>query len=369
MSDFAKRSTRRQFLRGKSAADALEDLGRSLSPGEGSSGSEDPSAANPQTYVVQVSRKAMACQFAVFLNAGEDQTATEQAVAALDLVSQLEDQLSVYRHRSEVSRLNASAANARLRVESRLFHLLHQAVQLHAATEGAFDITAGPLIKAWGFYHREGKLPSDEAIQDALQRVGSQWLELDPHQETVFFAQSGLEINLGAIGKGYALDRCAEVLHSAQIENFMIHGGHSTILARGQRLRGESSAGWTVGLRHPLRSDRRLAEVRLQDRALATSGSGTQHFYSQGRRYGHILDPRTGRPADQVLSATVLAPQATVADALSTAFYVMGREKSREYCENHAEVAALLSCPGPRTGTLEVHCFGLDDDDWQRISD
>ena len=235
MSDFAKRSTRRQFLRGKSAADALEDLGRSLIPGDEASGGMDPSAENPQTYVVQVSRKAMACQFAVFLNAGENQAATEQAVTALDLVSQLEDQLSVYRHRSEVSRLNASAATAPLRVESRLFRLLQQSVQLHAATDGAFDITAGPLIKAWGFYHREGRLPSEEAIQEALQRVGSQWLELDPDQETVFFAQPGLEINLGAIGKGYALDRCAEVLRSAQIENFMIHGGHSTILARGQR--------------------------------------------------------------------------------------------------------------------------------------
>jgi thiamine biosynthesis lipoprotein len=277
--------------------------------------------------------------------------------------------LSVYRHRSEVSRLNALAATAPLRVESRLFRLLQQSVQLYVATEGAFDITAGPLIKAWGFYHREGRLPTEEALQEALQRVGAQSLQLDADHETVFYSRPGLEINLGAIGKGYALDRCAELLRTAEIDNFMVHGGHSTILAFGKRQRGESRHGWNVALRHPLRPDRHLAEVLLRNRALATSGSGTQHFYAQGRRYGHILDPRTGQPAAHVVSATVLARNAAEADALSTAFYVMGLEKSRDYCDHHPEVAALLSCPGPRAGTLELHCYGLADDEWRRISE
>ena len=127
----------------------------------------------------------MACQFAVFLNAGSHPSSTQRAVEALDLVDRLEQQLSVYRHRSEISLLNATAATRPVRVESRLFGLLQQAVALHAATAGAFDITAGPLIKAWGFHRREGCLPTDEAIRETLQRVGCQWLELDATRQTV----------------------------------------------------------------------------------------------------------------------------------------------------------------------------------------
>ena len=149
----------------------------------------------------------------------------------------------------------------------------------------------------------------------------------------------------------------------------MIHGGHSSILARGQRDRGGPAACWSVALRHPLRADRDMAEVYLRDRALATSGAGTQHFYAQGRRYGHILDPRSGYPADGVLSTTVLASEAATADALATAFYVLGLEQTRDYCQQHPEIAALLTCPGQHAGTIELHPLGLADDDWKQRSD
>ena len=128
------------------------------------------------------------------------------------------------------------------------------------------------------------------------------------------------------------------------------------------------SAGWSVALRHPLKPDIRLAEFVLTDQALGTSGSGTQFFHHQGKRYGHILDPRTGWPADQVLSATVIAPTAEQADAISTAFYVMGVEKARVYCEQHAEIAALLVTAVSRAGGLELHPLNLPDDRWQRLA-
>ncbi len=362
------RSTRRYFLQGRSAVDALEELGSTLTP-EAALGGRPDSAATPQTYLVQVARPVMACQFAVFLNAGTHSSATERAVEVLDLVDRLEDQLSVYRHRSEVSLLNATAAARPVSVEARLFGLLQHAIVLHADTAGAFDITTGPLIKSWGFYRREGCLPTQEAIDEALQRVGCQWLELDAARQSVRYLRAGVEINLGAIGKGYALDRCAELLLGADIQSFMLHGGHSSILARGQRDRGGPAGCWSVGLRHPLRADRRLAEVDLRDRALATSGAGTQHFYAQGRRYGHILDPRSGYPADRVLSTTVLASEAAVADALATAFYVLGLDQARAYCGQHPDVAALLTCPGKHAGAIEVHPVGLADDEWRQLSD
>ena len=156
----------------------------------------------------------MACQFDVFLNAGQNPAGTESALAALDLVEALEDQMTVYREHSEISRLNRTAADRPVIVERRLLSLLQQALELHRATEGAFDITAGPLSKIWGFYRRAGRVPSPAELEEARQRVGSHWVKLDSDAGTVQFLRPGLEINLGAIGKGYALDRCAECSRS-----------------------------------------------------------------------------------------------------------------------------------------------------------
>jgi thiamine biosynthesis lipoprotein len=153
------------------------------------------------------------------------------------------------------------------------------------------------------------------------------------------------------------------VLRQAGIENFLVHGGQSSILAAGSRaVGGRGKEGWTVALRHPLRPDKRMAEIRLHDRALGTSGSGVQFFHYKGRRYGHVLDPRTGWPVEGVLSATVIAPTAAQADALSTAFYVMGLEKAKEYCNGHEEIATIMVCPGQRSGSISLHSINLDDD-------
>jgi thiamine biosynthesis lipoprotein len=198
-----------------------------------------------------------------------------------------------------------------------------------------------------------------------------------------------MEINLGSIGKGYALDRCAQLLRQAGVHDFLLHGGQSSVLGGGSQggEKGESSAvaetpasadaqpmqpgttasapqGWRVGVRDPLRPRRRLGEIRLHNRALATSGSGVQFFVHNGQRYGHILDPRSGWPAQGVLSTTVVAPSAADADALSTAFYVMGPQRAAAYCRVHPQVGCVMSCPGERSGALELHIFGLGEGDW-----
>ena len=155
--------------------------------------------------------------------------------------------------------------------------------------------------------------------------------------------------------------------------NCLLHGGQSSILARGCRLgklghaSPEKPAGWTVGIRHPLRYDRRLAEICLVDRALGTSGSGVQFFRHKGRRLGHILDPRTGQPAEGILSTTVLAPNAATADALATAFYVMGVEGALEYCRARPEVAAIIVSPARRAGGIEIQSAGLGEDEWELL--
>jgi thiamine biosynthesis lipoprotein len=388
----SRKSSRREFLRGRPAAEALlEAAARSLpaesvpaaevKPGEAipvSGGSLEPAAAGqnpvpahiPQTYLVRVGRRAMACEFEVLLNAGQYADGIELAVAALDLVERLEDQLTSYRETSEVSQLNRTAAELEFTVEPRLFELLTLARQIHARTHGAYDITSGPLSKAWGFYRRAGRMPRDADLAAARRLVGSDKLQLDPRRRTVRFPIAGMEINLGSIGKGYALDRVAEQLEASGLSDFFLHGGRSSVLARGSRSLVDED-GWWVGVCDPLRPARRLGELRLKNRGLATSGSGTQFFYHEGRRFGHILDPRSGRPAEGMLSATVVARTAAEADALATAFYVLGPTAALDYCRRHSDdhggLAAVLLSPGEQSGSVEIATFGLTEQDWRLL--
>jgi thiamine biosynthesis lipoprotein len=309
----------------------------------------------------------MACEFEVQMAAAREDDSMEHVFAALDLVEALESQLTVYRDDSEVIRLNRQAAEEAIRVELGLFALIQQAARLHDETEGALDITSGPLSEAWGFSRREGRVPSDTAIASALECVGMQHVELNELQRTIRFRRPGVTINLNSMGKGYALDRMAELLADHFVDDYLLHGGKSSILARGDQPGGET-AGWMIGVRHPLRPAERLAELQLRNQALSTSGSGTQFFIRRGRRYGHILDPRTGRPAEGLYSATVVAPTATEAEGLSTAFYVMGPEKVGEYCATRPDIAALLVGPAHREGDVQLHTFNLEDQGWQTLA-
>jgi thiamine biosynthesis lipoprotein len=166
-------------------------------------------------------------------------------------------------------------------------------------------------------------------------------------------------VNFNGIGKGYALDRMAELLALHSVDEYLLHGGKSSVLARGNQP-GHGTRGWTVGLRHPLRPAERLADFCLRDQSLSTSGSGTQFFIRRGQRYGHILDPRTGWPAEGLYSATVIAPTAAEADALSTAFYVMGPEEVEKYCAAHPEISVLLVASAEREAEVRLFEFNLD---------
>lgn len=358
------KSNRREFLTGQAALKAVRGAAdQAPAPETSPLAAEQPAA---RSYLVEITRAAMAAEFQICLNAGQYPGGPEVALRALDVVEAVEDQLTVFRAHSEVSRLNHRAAQEAVPVSPDLFRLLQQAVALSAATGGAFDITSGPLSKVWGFFRRQGRVPDEADLSEALTRVGSRYLALDAEHQTVRFLHPGLEINFHAIGKGYALDRCAELLRQQGIEHFLLHGGHSSMLAAGSRSGAtDEQAGWYVALRHPLKRHVGLGEIRLRERALGTSGSGVQFFHYRGQRMGHVLDPRTGQPAEGVLSATVLAPTAAEADALATAFYVLGAERTRAYCAGHEAVAAILVCPGPHAGSLELHTIGVDDDDWR----
>jgi thiamine biosynthesis lipoprotein len=365
------KTSRRDFLKGQSAVEAIGDA--LIGPPQPLPPPHSTVGVQPGSHLLSVSREAMACLFEIVFDAATYRDGTDTAVESLELIARLEDQLTIYRDTSEVANINRRAFEEPVVVERDLFELFKRSVELSRATGGAFDITAGKLSKTWGFFRRQGQMPSPADVTAAVSTVGSQHLLFDDAGRSIRFTQPDLELNLGAIGKGYTLDRVAEALTAGGLNNFLIHGGNSSVLARGGRENSEFRTqnsefpAWSVGLRHPLKPEVRLAEFFLHNQALGTSGSGTQFFHHQGKRYGHILDPRNGWPAEQVLSATVIASTAEQADALSTAFYVGGLELAERFCQLTPTIAALMITQTQAAGGIELHPVNLPDVSWRKL--
>ncbi|WP_435011078.1 FAD:protein FMN transferase [Tundrisphaera lichenicola] len=297
---------------------------------------------NGSYSLINASRSLMGSYFEVRLGVGVP-GAVDLATRALDVVEELEAQLTVYNDESEVSRLNASAHLGPVEVEDGLFRLLQKAMELGRATGGAYDVTAGALSMAWGFTRGPRRVPDAAALAEARERTGSGLLKLDPERQTVAFDRPGVVINLGSIGKGYAIDRAADVIRGHWWPTTaLIHGGRSSLYALGSPP-DDFGGRWQVALRNPFHPDHPLGTIHLRNRGMGTSGSSFQQFEAGGRVFGHILDPRTGEPpSDGPASVTVLAPTAAEADALSTAFYLLGPEGSAPLLASRPDVGALF---------------------------
>jgi thiamine biosynthesis lipoprotein len=273
----------------------------------------------------------MACRFEVTL-VSEDARHVPAARVALDAVDAIEKALTVFRDSSELAQVNRGASSGPVRVSPGLLALLGRCQALHAATGGAFDPTSTPLSREWGFLAREGRQPSPEEIEASRARVGMERVVLDPERLTVAFTAPGVELNMGSIGKGWALDRIQAGLRAAGVGRALVSAGGSSFLGWG----GDP---WPVALSP---GGARRADLWLHQASLGTSGVGEQHFEVDGRRFGHVIDPRTGRPAEGVLSASVLTDDATTADALATALLVGGPALARAWCDDHPETVAIL---------------------------
>jgi thiamine biosynthesis lipoprotein len=284
---------------------------------------------------VRVHRVAMACRFEVLL-ASDDAGDMAAAREALDEADEIESELTVFRDTSAVSAVNRGAAQAAVPVSAALFSLIARSGELQESTGGAFDVTCTPLSRCWGFLQREGRLPTEAEIGTARSVVGMPHVRLDAKTTSVTFAKEGVELNFGAIGKGYALDRMGGLLRARGATRALLSAGASSVLAVGGRGRG-----WPVDLR-PRLASRRVGRLWLKNAAVGTSGAGEQYVEVEGRRYGHVIDPRSGQPAEGVLGASVVTRDAATADALSTAFLIGGPELAQKYCETHEDTMAVL---------------------------
>jgi len=253
-----------------------------------------PDESGPRSTEYQLlrcSRRAMATTFEVAIPQGSHPSPVASAEDALDLIDALEDQMTVFRETSEVSRINEAAPHGAVPIEPQLFDLFERCAIWTRETEGAFDIATGALTKAWGFYRREGRVPSPREQAEAMARTGMKHVILN--RGSIKFRVPGLALNLGAVGKGYALDRAAQLLRTKwAVRSALLHGGSSSVYAIGQP--PGDPRGWAVRLRHPTDSEADLGTVRLADCGLGTSAATFQYFDYNGRKLGHVIDPRTG---------------------------------------------------------------------------
>jgi thiamine biosynthesis lipoprotein len=326
-----------------------------------------PDALRPRSgrsELLKATRPGMGSFFEVRLSP-RSPGAVELATAALDVIDALEGQMTIYRDDSELSRINATAHLGPVPVERGLFGLLDRAIRIGEETGGAYDVACGALSIAWGFIRGPRRVPDDATLATARARSGQHLVTLDRDERTVRFSRPGVVLNLGSIGKGYAIDRASAVVRDHWWPTpALIHGGQSSLYALGSPP-DHFGGRWEIALRNPFDSRTPLGVLRLRDRGLGTSGAAFQRFQSGGRLYGHIIDPRTGEPpADGPASVTVLAPTAAEADALSTAFYLLGPEAAAAYTERHPDTGAIFVLEGPADHSPTLIRINLDDSDF-----
>src|SRR5580704_1224381 len=304
---------------------------------------------------VKLALNAMATRFELVLH-GENVTRLRAAgEQALKEVERLEAQLSLYRPTSEIARVNASAAREPVRVNPSVFRLLRQARQLQCETGGAFDITVAPLVRCWGFMHGTGRVPEPVELEAARNRAGMAHVMLDEENYSVRFDQEGVMIDLGAIGKGYAIDCAAETLREAGVTCALLHGGTSTVCGIGAP---PGADGWKIAIAPAPDQPPRQIAVVLRDNALSVSAVWGKSFEAGGKKFGHVIDPRTGWPVNNAVQAAVVLPSATETDALSTALLVMGLEGHDAISRLRPDMRTMVVAPAEKD--FRVQARGIE---------
>ncbi len=299
----------------------------------------------PQLHRFEDSRVSMACTYTIALYGDDPKQLPLITAAALDEVDRIDSLMSHYDRDSPLSRINREAGQGPVLVEPELFHFLQRCVGYSRESNGAFDVTVGPLMKAWGFFRGEGRIPWFFELWSVLRRVGYQHLILDGQQRTVQFERSGMELDLGGIAKGYAVDRVVTLLSEQHIGSAFVSAGGSTLYGLGAP---PGSLGWEVKLRDPLdphNSKKSAATVVLKNQCLSVSGNYEKFFKVRGVTYSHIMDPRTGRPVENMLSVAVVTNSGTDGDALDNAFYVEGVEKGKALLPHYPGTEVFFFLP------------------------
>lgn len=305
------------------------------------------SASQAQPLMYQETRRLMWTKFEIIAYGPNRARLAEAADAAFEEIDRLDHQMSNYSETSELTHINRNAALKEVIVEKELFDFLKLSIEYSRTTGGAFDITVGPLMRAWGFFDNKGRVPDASELKSITGRVGFNHVLLNQRAHAIRFDREGVELDLGGIAKGYAVDKAAEILRASGVTSAFISAGSSSICAIGSP---SDQSSWRVEVSDPLDRSHKLDSIEIRDQSVSTSGCREKTFESGGKTYCHIMDPRIGRPIEGLISATVITKSGVEAEAMSKALMVMGIEKAGEFLKSRPHVRALLYYKQPEGG-------------------
>jgi FAD:protein FMN transferase len=280
----------------------------------------------------------MGTDFTLYIYAADPAAANREAERVFDIVDQLDALFSNYKPESELSRINNEAADHAVTTDPETFRFLEDSLEWSARSDGAFDITVGKLMKVWGFFRHAGHVPSEAELARVRAETGWKHVVLNRGTRTVRFT-APVELDPGGIGKGFAVDEAVKALRDDGVHAAMLSAGSSTIYGLGAP---PDAAGWKVRVPDPKHADVAISTVVLRDSSLSTANCSEKHFVVRGHLYCHIMDPRTLRPVEGRLQATVIAPSATDSDALSNAMFVLGARGRRKLMRSLPKADAAL---------------------------
>lgn len=304
-------------------------------------------ASQSQPVMYQEARRLMWTKFEIIAYGPVRARLAEAAEAAFEEIDRLDRQMSNYSETSELTYINRNAAREEVIVEKELFDFLKLSIDCSRTTGGAFDITVGPLIKAWGFFDNKGRVPEAGELRSVMTRVGFKHVVLNERAHSIRFDREGVELDLGGIAKGYAVDRAAAILRASGVTLAFVTSGSSSICAIGAP---PGQKAWRVEVNDPLDRSHKLEAIDLKDGSISTSGCHEKTFESGGKTYCHIMDPRIGRPIEGLISATIITQSGVEAEVLSKALLVMGIEKARQFLKTRPHVRAILYYHQPEGG-------------------
>lgn len=264
----------------------------------------------------------MGSRFDITVIANNEEESEEYIQVAIDEIKRIERLISSWDPNSQTSLINKNAGIRPVKVDQELFELIERSIRLSKLTDGAFDISYASMDRIWKFDGSMKEMPSDEKIRGSVSKVGYENIKLDKQQGAVYLAKKGMKIGFGAIGKGYAADKAKKLLQEKGIKGGIINAS-GDMNTWGKQVNGNP---WKVGITNPLNKNKIFALFPLDNNAVVTSGNYEKYVVFNGTRYTHIIDPRTGYPSSGIVSVSVFAPKAELADALATSIFVMGTD-------------------------------------------
>jgi thiamine biosynthesis lipoprotein len=300
--------------------------------------------AEPQLFTTV--HPAMGTDFTLYLYGTDAARAAETSDEVFDEIDRVEQLLSNYRESSELSRINREAGKGAVTTDPEMMEFLEQSEHWSRVSDGAFDITVGRLMKAWGFFRHEGRVPSDAELEKLRSVTGWEKMQLDAAARTVRFTAPGVELDPGGIGKGFAVDAAVRVLRADGVKAAMLSAGSSTVYGLGAPPHKE---GWRVVVHGPLPSQATLSTVVLRDSSLSSADCSQKNFTLAGHVYCHIMNPNTMRPVEGIVQVSIMNVSATASDALSNVIFVQTPARSVETLRKFATESQALIVSGDST--------------------